>query len=100
MHPGPAVFRNRQRDSPQAEADLQRLIDPAHLLVAEAAHMLPQAALIQGADLLQQNHGVLAEPGLTAVHRDMCRQPGLARLACARTGGGAQYHRCTVRLLS
>ena len=43
----------------QAKADRNGIIHQGHLLIIQTAHMLPQTALVNGADLLQQNHGIL-----------------------------------------
>lgn len=47
----------------QAKADLQRLVHTGHGRVVQAAHMLFEAAFINGADLLEQNNGI---PGQSA----------------------------------
>ena len=52
-------------------------------------HMFPQAALVDGADLLQQHDGVLAEPHVSPGEGDVGGQLGLAGLA----GDGRRNHR-------
>ena len=65
----------------QAKTDRNGIIHHQHLLFVQMAHMLPQTLLINGADLLQQDHRILAEPHTAACDIDMCRKPGLSCLA-------------------
>ena len=51
----------------QAKADRDGIVDHSHMFIVQMAHMLPQAAFIDGAHLFQQNHRVLAQP-----HRAPC----------------------------
>ena len=43
--------------------------------------MLPQALFVDGPDLFQQNHRILAQTHAAAGDIDMCRQPGFPCLA-------------------
>ena len=43
----------------EAKADRNGRVHLVHDRIVQPAHFLPQAALIQGADLLQQDNGVL-----------------------------------------
>ena len=55
------------------------------------AHPLPQAAFVQGADLLQQDHGILGQTAALGRHLDVGGQLGLAHLGGdgRRDDGGA-----------
>ena len=50
----------------QAKADRNRPVHLIHQRAVQTAHMLPQAAFIQGADLLQQHHRVLGQAAVLA----------------------------------
>ena len=43
----------------QSEADGNGVVYHGHLLVVEPAHVFSQAAFVDGADLFQEDHGVL-----------------------------------------
>ena len=45
----------------QAEAHRNGVVHPLHHRAVHPAHPLPQAAFVQGADLLQQDHGILGQ---------------------------------------
>ena len=55
--------------------------------------MLPQAALVDGSDLLQQNDGILTQPHAASCNVDVGGELGFSRLAgncgCDHSGGVA-----------
>ena len=52
----------------------QGFVHAAHVILGDAARALPQAALIQGTDLLGQNNAVLGQAAAVGPHADMRRQ--------------------------
>ena len=64
----------------KAKADSDGGIHLLHHRAVHAAHSLPQAALIQRADLLQQDHGILGQAAALRRQGDMSRQLGLPQL--------------------
>ena len=62
----PAIPKNRRVSlrcsvaAGKAEADGDGIIHLRHLLLVQMAHVLPQAALIDGTNLLQKDDGILA----------------------------------------
>ena len=77
--------------SVQAQADVQGLVDPLLVLGGDLAGALAQAVLIQGADLLQQDHAVLGQAGVRRPDVDVGGQAGLIQPGCngRRDHGGA-----------
>ena len=77
--------------SVQAQADVQGLVDPLLVLGGDLAGALAQAVLIQGADLLQQDHAVLGQAGIRRPDVDVGGQAGLIQPGCngRRDHGGA-----------
>ena len=75
----------------QAEAHRNGVVHPLHHRAVHPAHPLPQAAFVQGADLLQQDHGILGQAAALGRHLDMGGQLGLAHLGGdgRRDDGGA-----------
>ena len=69
----------------QAKADGDGVIDLLHKYVVNMSHLFAQTRLIDGADLLEQNDGILDEPEALCVNVDMRRQFGFAETA--RDGG-------------
>ena len=69
----------------QTEADRNGVIDLLHKYVVNMSHLFAQTRLIDGADLLEQNDGILDEPEALCVNVDMRRQFGFAETA--RDGG-------------
>ena len=67
------------------EADGDGVIDLLHKYVVNMSHLFAQTRLIDGADLLEQNDGILDEPEALCVNVDMRRQFGFAETA--RDGG-------------
>ena len=57
----------------QAKADSYGIVHLCHLGIAQMSHMLPKPALVNGANLLQQHNGVLAQANTAA-----CNVDGLA----------------------
>ena len=68
--------------SVQAQADVQGLVDPLLVLGGDLAGALAQAVLIQGADLLQQDHAVLGQAGVRRTDVDVGGQAGLIQPGC------------------
>ena len=75
----------------QAEAHRNGVVHPLHHRAVHPAHPLPQAAFVQGADLLQQDHGILGQTAALGRHLDVGGQLGLAHLGGdgRRDDGGA-----------
>ena len=69
----------------ESEADGDGVIDLLHKNVVNMSHLFAQTRLIDGADLLEQNDGILDEPEALCVNVDMRRQFGFAETA--RDGG-------------
>ena len=63
MREGGASFRFALR---QAKADRNGVVDLIHHGRIEPAHVLAQAALVNGADLLEQHDGVLRQADVPA----------------------------------
>lgn len=57
-----------------------------HDALVRVAHVLAQAAFVDGADLLEQDDGVLIQPHVVPGERNVRREPRLAGLA--GDGGG------------
>ena len=70
----------------QAKTDGDGIVYQRHLAVIQTTHMLPQAPLVNGADLLQKNDGILAQPHTAPGNVDMGRQPGFSGLTGDRCG--------------
>ena len=70
----------------QAESYGDGVVYHGHLLVVEPAHVFPEAAFVDGADLLQEDHGVLAQAYAASGDVDVGGEPGFSGLA--GDGGG------------
>ena len=70
----------------EAEADGDGRVDLIHDALVRVAHVLAQAAFVDGADLLEQDDGVLIQPHVVPGERNVRREPRLAGLA--GDGGG------------
>ena len=65
----------------QSETDRNCVVYLVHMVVIKPAHMLPEAAFVNGSDLLQQDHRILRQPHATTGDIDMGRKSGFSRLA-------------------
>ena len=59
----------------QTHRHAEGLVHTAHIVGRDAPGALPQAALIQRANLLGQDDAVLRKPAAVGPHADMCGQP-------------------------
>ena len=72
--------------SRQTEGYSDGTVHLLHLLLAESSHVLPKAALVDGADLLQEDDTVPAEANTASGDVDVGGEPGFSGLA--GDGGG------------
>ena len=65
----------------EAKADRNGVIHLVHLRLVQPTHVLPQAALVDGPDLLQEDHRVFGQAHTVSSDVDVGRQAGLTGLA-------------------
>ena len=65
----------------EAKADRYGVVHLVHLGLVQPPHMLPQAALIDGPDLFQEDHRILGQSDAAACDVDVGGQTGFAGLA-------------------
>ena len=61
-----AAFYSVFSDSLQAKADRNGRIDLIHQPIVHVAHVLAQTALVNGADLFEQNDGIFRKSDIVA----------------------------------
>ena len=82
------VRRDVPACSAQTQGNRDGVVHPAHHILVQLAHAFPQALFVDGADLLQQDHGVLGETAARPLQGDVGGQAGLPRLG----GDGRRDH--------
>ena len=70
----------------KSKAHRNGLIHLVHLCFIQPSHVLPEPLFVNGADLLQQDHRILAQAHTASCDVDMCRESCLSRLACDGCG--------------
>ena len=83
-----SILSGKSAAARKTEADGNGIVHHSHLLFVQMPHVFPQSALVDGADLFQQDNGILAEPNAASGYIDMGWQAGLACLA----GNGSSDH--------
>lgn len=82
----------------QSETDRNCVVYLVHMVVIKPAHMLPEAAFVNGSDLLQQDHRILRQPHATTGDIDMGRKSGFSRLT-GNCGGNDRWRMSVSRII-
>ena len=79
---GRLIFRFARIDTTETETDGDGIIHFLHKYVVDMSHFFAQARFIDGADLLQQDDGILHEPEALCIDVNMGGKLGFSQLAC------------------